>query len=263
MSYFGHVYPGLLYVCYSAIMLCAARVNRRDRNSVAFGSRKEVGFSALYFLACFVVGTGIEGAGGVITFGDFFHQYAHQVSYLGYLVAAVACALELKGWVSRGTWKVAFAFAEFVEGWVMIGHLLMQTQPESTLHAVMVVQSAFIALCLLLSVFTSYGAFFHSAALAAFLAKGLWFVYIAEVMYSGRYGERGQHAHVGDVVTTAGLLGVVCEAVVGAVMAVHCGGGGGDGDDPHPTPVVVAAAATTYKHDDEYFPVSTTATREV
>ncbi|KAH9256268.1 hypothetical protein BASA81_005489 [Batrachochytrium salamandrivorans] len=246
MSYFGHVYPGLFYVCYATIMLCGARINRHDSKTVAFGSRKEMGFSALYFLACFLAGIGIEGAGGVITFGDFFYQYSHQVSYVGYLVAAVACVLELKGRVSRGTWKVTFAFAMLVEGWVMIGHLLMQDQPESTLHAVMVVMSVFISMCLFLSVFSHHGVFFQSAALAGFLTKGMWFFYIAEVVYSGKYGDRGQHAHTGDIVATAGLMAVICQAIVGVVMAVHCGG-----DPPLPEDVVM----TTTNKQDEYFQV--------
>lgn len=223
MSYFGHVYPGLFHLLYGGIVLTWARGNRSDRELIALGSSKEIAFSAVYFFACFLLGIGIEGAGGVITYNDFFFQYSHQVSYVGYLVAGIVCVLELRGKLPRGAWKPSFAFAFFVEAWVMVGHLMMQKRVEATLHAIMVVMSLSIAYCLVMTAFSKqHGAFFQLCALGGILLKGLWFFYIAEIVYSGKFGIGGEEAHTGDLMATAGLMAVVCEAVVGLVLAVRC-----------------------------------------
>jgi len=134
----------------------------------------------------------------------------------------ITAFLEAKERLPEDSWRIALAFAFFVEGFIISGHLHEQHGIESVTHQISVYVAWWTALSLLISsLLESKMMLFHASAVAAILMKGLWFFYIGYVVYSGAYGPMGEGAMVPDLFTTAGLYAVICECAVAICLGIQ------------------------------------------
>jgi hypothetical protein len=221
---FGHVVPGSFYIMVSITLFLWMWKMWRNNNSttetdeILYATNGGSQFLRYVGSSIFVVATTgfcIEGVGGVLRFGDFLFQTAHETMYFAFMMAGIVAILESKKRIAFDSWRLAMAMAFIVEGMVFYGHQLEQTMTEQALHYVMVQLSFFTAICFFWGTREPRSLLPHGLALVGMAVKGIWFFVIADVLYSGKYGHEGMNFMTGSVYMSAGLLLILVSAFYG------------------------------------------------
>jgi hypothetical protein len=157
------------------------------------------------------VGILLEGIGGLIATGNFFHQLAHETMYGSFLISGFSALLERTHRLPSDSWRVALVVAFIVEGIAFYGHQLEQEPVEAMLHLIMFATSIITALLFLWSSREPTALLPHVAAVSGMIVKGLWFYVVANILYGGAYGVNGRDFMVAASFTYFGI--VVCSVV--------------------------------------------------
>lgn len=220
-SFIGHVYPAVFYFVLFFILLFSARKHGDDWKLAVRGSRRLKIIVGVFLLFISVLAIVIEGVGGVLTTSQgFFFQYAHQASYLGYLIAGFTALAEARGKVPEDSWRVALTIAFFIEGLIVVGHSHEQHGVEQEMHFLSSVLAWWIALSFFASsMWESKALLWHAFALGGIFVKGIWFLYVAYVVYSDAFGHMGSMYMHADLYVNFGLYVVFAEVVLGFSLA--------------------------------------------
>jgi len=182
--------------------------SRQHRNSGDLATN-----GGAYFLKFFgwavitVASTGfmIEGLGGLIHLGNFWHQLAHETMYGVFLLVGFAALFESSGRLPYDSWRVAMCLAFGVEGSAFYGHQLEQGPVEAMLHFIMFLTSYLTALSFLWASREPSSLLPHLFGVGGMITKGLWFYVIANILYSGEYGVDGVNFMVASTFTYMGI----------------------------------------------------------
>ena len=215
---FGHVVPGTFYIIMGLLLVCWTRYNLHGGDLATNGGAQFLKIFGWSVMGVATTGFLIEGLGGLITVGNFWHQLAHETMYGVFLVAGVAALLESAGRMPYDSWRVAMAVAFVVEGVVFYGHHLEQEPVEGGLHYIMYCLSLLTALCFLWASRDASNVLAHLMATAGMVAKGLWFYVVANILYSGKYGENGRDYMVAMAYTQVGLVVCVVMSAFGCLF---------------------------------------------
>lgn len=218
----GHVVPGLFYLVTGLVLVFVARSNYRAYLSGP--TRFKTSFGVIVF-GMSGVGILIEGFGGMLFIGDFLFQLAHETMYAAFLLVGLAALLESTSRVPFESWRFVMAIALLVEGMVFYGHALEQSAPEDELHLVMALYSILASAVFLLSAVYPNNVDLHILGSSGVVLKGVWFIVIAHILYSGVYGMNGAKMTVANVYVYAGLSILFVLSIIGSLMYCRRSGG--------------------------------------
>jgi hypothetical protein len=215
---FGHVVPGTFFLVMALGLMFWTRQNRHLGDVATNGGSSFLKVFGWTVMIIATTGFLIEGLGGLIHAGNFWHQLAHETMYGVFNLVGAAALLESVSRLPFDSWRVAMVVAFTVEGISFYGHHLEQELVEGTLHYIMFCMSLFTAACFLWASREPASLLPHLLAVAGMCCKGLWFYVVAHVLYSGLYGENGHDFMVATSFTYAGMVLALVLGVFGCVF---------------------------------------------
>jgi len=195
----GHIVPGTALLCLALYLLFVQVSLHRGK----YSKSRLILLGGLGYTALACVGMGVEIYGGA-QYGRPFQAKEHITMYALFAFAGGIHVSEAVGRLPDETWRASLGLAMLGVGLLFFVHSQMQLMEEhnpveSFVHWLLAMNYFATASCFFLSWgLEQWRSGFLLTAVAGVLHQTFWFYFLADVLYSGEYGDMGMHLPMGD-----------------------------------------------------------------